>query len=483
MDITPLNDYIEKMEHLITRVRESVAAHRLIETGERVLLSLSAGKDSMFLFRAMSDLADESGFEVAIFHLNHMIRGAESDREEEHVASLARENGIELFAERHDFRKDRPPGVSFEEHARTVRYRILEEIASSRGYHKVATAHTRDDQIETILMRIFTGTGIYGLRGMLPRRNNIIRPLLGITSEEIYAYLRARSISWIEDSSNADISYSRNYIRHRVLPLVRQKFRMADESLASLGEVAGDTMALVDTMMQSVYPGVIESSSADILIDAGRLASRPPAFNHAVSTVIRDQFGHQVNRSMLDLIRTGFMIDKANVRLYADAEIRADKVFRGGKSVLRISSSSSIANAAVDWEYPLPLPVGAGSAMEIPEVGLSLTIKITDYEEFEKFRENPDYVFVSMENGIKSLYIRNRREGDRIRTEQGTKKIKDLLIEKKLDGNSKDRVPILTADSTVIACMPGLLYDIPNRVAVDFLVDKKSRKVLAVIKN
>ncbi|MBN2160272.1 MAG: tRNA lysidine(34) synthetase TilS [Spirochaetes bacterium] len=470
------------MEQVISKVAQFIAVHELVERGDRVLLSLSAGKDSMFLLRAMLVLSGDLKFTISIFHLNHMTRGPESDREEEHVVGLARENGLDLFAEHHDFRKDRPPGVSFEEHARNVRYRILDEIAASSGFNKIATAHTFDDQAETILLRILSGTGIHGLRGIRPRRNNIIRPLLTVTSAEVYAYLKAHDIVWHEDSSNRDLSFSRNFIRHRVLPLVRQKFRTADDSLVSLGEVADETMSLLDSMFNEIHPGLFEASDAALLVDAGLLTGNPPAFNHAISSAIRERFGHQVNRSMLGKIHSGYQIDRANVELYADSRIRVDKVFLGGKSMLKIYPVSQAREEIPEWEYPVSIGQPERK-LAIPEIGLSLTIKISDFAEFEKFRENQNYIFVSMESRIKSVYIRNRRAGDRIRTEEGTKKIKDLLIEKKLDAISKDRVPLLVADSKIMAFMPGLLYGIPNRVSVDFLVDKNSQKVLAVIKN
>jgi len=469
--------------NIIDKVEKFVKDNSLIERGDRVLLSLSAGKDSMFLFHAMIKLAPRLKCEIGVFHLNHLTRGEESDIDELHVARLASGNGVEFFARRHDFSGHADAGISFEARARIERYRMLEETARSHGYGKIATAHTANDHVETILMRIFTGTGIHGLQGIPVRRGIIIRPLMQLSSDEIYDFLKKRDIEWREDSSNADISYTRNFIRHEIIPLALKRFPMLPDSVRSLGEIAGDAVGLINDMVSEKFGPLQEIAGHDVYIDAEWIRDNYPLFCHIVSTAIRDRFNHHVNRSLLKEIYTKYRVKRANVSIYKDRDIKVDKVFHSGRSRLKISWQKTAKPASSDWEYRVDIRNLAEQKIFVREIGMSITLAVADYEYFLKFYKNNSYIFVTLENNCKSVYIRNRRKGDRIKTEQGTKKIKDLLIDKKIDNASKDSIPILVAHKTIIACMPGFLFDLPNRVASDFLVDKNAKKVLAVFKN
>lgn len=475
--------YYENMNDLIERVGDYIDRHGLIEKNDRVLMSLSAGKDSMFLLHALRSIGRERGFETGIFHLNHMMRGADSDGDEEHLAECARACGMELFARRHDFTCDDHPGTSFEEHARNVRYRTASDIASAHGFNRIATGHTLDDSVETILMRVFGGTGIHGLQGIPPRRGAIIRPLLSITAAEIYGFLEEHGIAWREDASNSDVSYARNFIRQRVLPLAREMFPMIANSVRSLGEVAADTISLLDRLLLEKYGDPVQAVGEVVHIDADILMNDYPAFCHIVSRTMRERFGHAVNRAMLDELYGKYDIPRANVHIYSDSKINVEKIFREGKSRLAISPCAQQASRHTAWEYRVDLENFREAQLDLREIGISVTVRLVEYGYFEKYFKNSGYVFIAVENNDETIYIRNRRDGDRIRTANGTKKIKDLMIEMKLDASSKDRVPLIAAGDAVAACMPGFLLDAPNRVSSDFLVDKNSKKVIAVIKN
>jgi tRNA(Ile)-lysidine synthase len=468
------------MERIVTKVRDFIARHSLIERGERVLLCLSAGKDSMLLFHVLDALRSDLGFDMGVFHLNHMTRGAESDEDEEHLVRLAEAHDVPLHIERYDFSAHRERGRSFEEHARAKRYELAGAISAGHGYEKIATAHTGSDHVETILMRVFTGTGIHGLQGIRPRRGRIIRPLLPLVSDEVYGCLKATGIPWREDSSNASASHPRNFIRHRILPLARSRFAAADEALQSLGEQAVDAMSLIGQTVAELYPRMFEYSAGDLYIEAGPLTRGWPLFAFAVSEGLRRYFGRPPNGKMLRELHAKYLIGRSNIKLYRDSAVRIDKIHGTAGSGLRISEASKPYARPAEWEYRIDGPISVRKTVRLEEIGITVAIEIVDNARFRKFVKNSGYVFISMEKNIKTLYIRNRRKGDRMRTERGTKKIKDLLIERKLDGDRKERVPLLVAGSEVIAFMPGLVFDVPNRVSADFLVDKNAEKVLSV---
>lgn len=476
-------EYHDCMEPILITIRDFIRHHGLFGRGDRLLLSLSAGKDSMFLLHVIAQLREELGIEAGIFHLNHLMRGNDSDRDEDFVRAIGERFGMEIHACRHDFKTGHAPGISFEEDARNVRYRLLREMAEKGNYNVIATAHSRDDQVETVLMRILTGTGIHGLKGIHPKRGNIVRPLLEISAGDIYGYLRANGLEWREDASNEDLSITRNYIRHRVLPCVRDRFPMTDESILSLSEVAGESISLIDGLVKERYPSIIEDAGNSAYIDADALLHSFPLFAHVTSSLIRRKFNHHVNRKMLGELYSKYHVEKANVSLYADKSMRAEKIYRKNKSWLKLSNAGPAEAPVPRWMYRINLEASGELVIDLAEIGLSVTVKVADYGFFEKFHKNNRYIFVTLDNSNESLYIRNRREGDCIRTEKGTKKVKELFIEKKLDNATKERVPLLITGDTVIACMPGLVLDVPNRVATDFLVDKNSKKVVVVFKN
>jgi tRNA(Ile)-lysidine synthase len=468
------------MEQIINRVMDYIELHEMIGKNDRILLSMSAGKDSMFLFTAFSILKNIFPFEIGVFHLNHMVRGEDADADERHVISVAESHGIEIMVEKYNFNESGVHGVSFEEHARDVRYGLLNEMAVRKGYNKIATAHTKDDTIETVLMRMFTGTGIHGLRGIPPKRGMIIRPLLSLAVSEIYDFLTANRIPWREDKTNIDTVYSRNFIRNELLPLVRTRFPMIDSAISSLSNVASESMLLLDELLNEKFAGLIERHDDHVCIDVNCVLHNRPAFNHIVAAILRDDFGQNVNRHMLHQLHTGFGTGKANASLFANNSIKAEKIYYQQKNLLKLSRITEEGDFQKEWEKRIDLTGVPEQFIHLNDVGISVQIKVCDVESYQNFTKNDHSVFVTLENNVNTIYIRNRRKGDRIRTECGTKKLKDFFIEKKLSRSEKNRVPILVIGSTIAAIMPGLLSETSNRVSSDFLVDKKSKKVLSV---
>jgi len=215
---------------------------------EGVLVALSGGADSVAMFLLLLE-ASRSGripLRLSAAHLHHGLRGAEADEDLEFVRTLAREAGVPLFVGRADVEAHaRKEKTGIEEAGRFARYGFLLSQARRTGARFVATGHTRDDQAETVLFRLRRGAGLRGIAGILPvfpldPEGGIlaVRPLLSTTREEITAFLRARTVGWREDSSNSDLRFARNRIRHRLLPFLRASHPGIDALLASLAEAS-----------------------------------------------------------------------------------------------------------------------------------------------------------------------------------------------------------------------------------------------------
>lgn len=214
---------------LFSRFQEYILKERLFSAADRLLLAVSGGMDSVVLL----DLCSRAGYDVYVAHCNFWLRGDESWRDEKFVRQLAASYGRNALVEHFNtevYAEERR--ISIQVAARELRYAWFSKVAAENGLRYIVTAHHRDDNIETLLMNFFKGTGIVGLRAMLPRQGGIVRPLLFATREAIRDYAVQRKLPWVEDSSNASDNYTRNYFRHQVIPVVKEAFPAVLDNLA-----------------------------------------------------------------------------------------------------------------------------------------------------------------------------------------------------------------------------------------------------------
>jgi len=213
---------------LLKRFQEYIQSFSLTEQKDHLLIAVSGGVDSVVL----CELVFQSGYKFSIAHCNFQLRGEESERDEEFVQSLAKKYSVPLLVrnfETENYAKEKK--VSIQVAARELRYTWFHElIQQGKGDHLV-TAHHLDDNIETVLMNFFKGTGLAGLRGMLPKSGKIIRPLLFARKEELLQIAKQENLQWVEDSSNASNKYSRNYLRHELIPIIEKIFPSAIDNL------------------------------------------------------------------------------------------------------------------------------------------------------------------------------------------------------------------------------------------------------------
>lgn len=220
------------MSGVIARVRQTIRNHGLFEPGQRAAVAVSGGADSVALLLALVELAPELGISVSVVHVNHGLRGAESDGDEEFVRDLAARLGVAFQGDRVRL----PDGENLEQAARQARRRVFAALPVDR----VATGHTRSDQAETVLYRILRGAGTAGLCGILPVPDErVVRPLLNCSRAEVEDFLIERGQGWRSDRTNADVAFVRNRIRHELLPILATDYNPAVETaLAATADVA-----------------------------------------------------------------------------------------------------------------------------------------------------------------------------------------------------------------------------------------------------
>jgi tRNA(Ile)-lysidine synthase len=269
---------------LLDRLRATVARDRLLSAGDRIVIGLSGGPDSVTLSHLLPEAARAFGAEVvALAHLNHQLR-PEADEDEAFCRALAEQLGLPFDADRVDVRavaaRER---TSLEDAGRTVRYAFLNQIAERRQATRIAVAHTLNDQAETVLLRLFRGAGPTGLAGIYPRAGLVIRPLLDVRRAEVEAFVAAERLPYREDPSNRDLSIPRNRIRHELLPYLAE--HVGDgilEVLARQAVIAREDAEWLDRMATETSRSLVLEEEGRTTVDLAALMALPPALRRRV---------------------------------------------------------------------------------------------------------------------------------------------------------------------------------------------------------
>jgi tRNA(Ile)-lysidine synthase len=249
-------------------MREFIVSRRLIKPKDKVLVALSGGPDSVFLLYALLALREELKINIIAGHLNHCLRGEESDRDEAFAKTLAKKEGVKLLSAQRDVAGyAKRHKLSIETAARELRRDFLHKIADKYNCQKIATGHNLNDQAETVLMHIIRGSGLTGLKGIPAINEKIIRPMLGIGREEILEYLRLNKIAWREDSTNKSPDHTRNRIRLTLIPQLKKYNPQIVQSLSHLAESAGSDLDLVEQLAEQAFKQAAKIHKAKINID------------------------------------------------------------------------------------------------------------------------------------------------------------------------------------------------------------------------
>jgi tRNA(Ile)-lysidine synthase len=258
----------------------------MLPAGCRVLCAVSGGADSVYLLCRLLEIAPDRKFSVCAAHYNHGLRGAESDRDEAFVRELCEEKGVKFISGRGDVAAFAAGcGTGIEEAARVLRYDFLERAADALQADRIATAHTADDNAETMLMNLARGAGLRGLGGIPPVRGRLIRPMLTVTRAEILDYLAAHGTGHVEDSSNASDEYARNRVRHYAVPALTGVNAGFVANAARTAALLREDEAFLVSLAQTF----LHENMADGRVPADRLAALPrPVSARAVRLLAGD---------------------------------------------------------------------------------------------------------------------------------------------------------------------------------------------------
>lgn len=235
---------------MLNSVKAAIKRYNMFKVNKTVTVALSGGADSVALLYALLDLRDELGLNITAAHLNHCLRGKESDGDEQYVRDLCSKLGVELFVERADVKNVALKNKqSIELAARNVRYEFLKKVSPGL----IATAHTADDNLETVIYNITRGTGLFGLAGIPPVRDNIIRPLIFATRQEVEAFCDEKGVQFMTDSTNNDDIYARNKIRHNVVPVLKGINEGAAQNVSNMCELLREDAEYLESVADKEF--------------------------------------------------------------------------------------------------------------------------------------------------------------------------------------------------------------------------------------
>jgi len=439
------------LSNLVAQIRGTIQKHRMLTSRDRVLAGVSGGADSVCLASVLKEL----GLDVAVAHVNHGLRGAESDTDEEFTKELAGTLGVPFFGTKVALlgpspaasalrlsRRPLPGGeANLEAAGREARRQFFIETARLRGYTKIALAHTRNDRVETFLMNLLRGAGSEGLVSMAPVSGNTIRPLIETGRNEVEAYLTENNQSWRTDSSNFDLGFARNRLRHAVIPELESRFNPSlIQTLARTVEI----LEAEDAWMRAVADQWLSEHGRkeenDFLIPAAELKSAPAGLvRRILRTVLRlagsglrdVSFGHiEAVRALLEEGKSGKFVQ-------IPGGLQAAREF--GRLVFRQAPA-----AWADYTYELKIP----GEVHIPEVGKVFRAEIVEIEANQALGQR---VFVDGESIGAYVTIRNWKPGDYYRpVGLPAGKLKKLFQRARIPRGHRMRWPVIVADSTIV---------------------------------
>jgi tRNA(Ile)-lysidine synthase len=428
-------------------------ARHCFHAGDRVAVAVSGGADSVALLVAMADARAETGIVLSAVHVHHGLRGAEADGDAQFVTELAKQLDAPLRTEHGDvaaLAAERGQGI--EEAARFLRHRVFRDLLTSREVDAIATAHTLDDQAETVLMKILRGAWTEGLGGIAPEVTleengrgcgRIVRPLLQVTRAEIVAYLEGQGQLWREDSTNQELTFTRNRVRYTLLPQLREFQPRIREHLSRMAAVARDEEAWWTRELARLMPGVVlpgepvrgggranstRPGEAGVGMELERIRAMHPALQRRVLRAAAGEVGAALTFDQTEALRTLAGVSEGDRRKPRRVELGAGLTAeRTARELRLVRISEPVGTSLPELKVPVP------GVLEAVEYGYRVTVS-------------------GSLPGEATLLLRTPRAGDQVRLPHsgGVKTVKEVLERRGLSADERRVCPVLAVGNGIL---------------------------------
>jgi len=460
---------------LFNQFKRTIDHFQLLRKGDRSIVGVSAGVDSMVLLHLLNACREAFDLFLIIAHVNHGLRPEESEREAELVHRESERLGLPFeYGQFHAKEFQKLGGLSPQDAARRIRFRFFHDLLQKHGAQKIVLGHNADDQVETVLFRLLRGSGLQGLKGILPiREGKVIRPLLEVWREEIESYAVEKRIPFLLDSSNLKGDYLRNRIRLSLIPLIEKEYQPNfKETLLRTSSILREENNYLERGAEEEYQKIIREEKDTLSFKFSEYQSLHQAIQWRVIKKILGSIYHwgmiTEEGEWSDVNKIHQILKQSSPSFFLELphgvwiEKRYDNVLLGKGGV----------KPSPPFEVELIFP----GRTFIEEIGKEVVIEETNRDQFRNYNETPNTAFMDYENLQFPLKMRNFRPGDRFNPlgVKGTQKLKEFFIDHKVPRFERPKIPLLISGE-MIAWIVG--YRIDERVKVT----EKTKRVLKVM--
>jgi len=430
------------------KVEQFCRANGLLPAGSRILVACSGGADSLALLDILWALAPRHQWQIFVAHYEHGIRGAESLADAAFVADFCRSHQIPCFVEHGRVPEAaRESGETLEQAARSLRYAFLEMVCQQQGLDYIATAHHADDQAETVLMRVLRGTGIKGLGAMRPKSSghgHLVRPLLGLSKEEILDYCQQEGLAFREDATNFVADCTRNRLRLDLLPKLRDEYNPEiSRALCQLAEMAAEETDFLQGEVSRYWSDEAYVRQSNYALLQQTVAQLHPALQ---SGLIR-RLWEKTTGSALDLS----YLQTALIRRLLMQGTTGSRQELSHRYVARLSYGFLTIEKSINDEQGDKSADSAEMALQIPGiVPWGAFQLVAEWRPWKKIKTQPHELYLSPRLLAGELVLRTRRTGDFMQLPAGRKTLKKLMIDEKIPQEQRDKWPLLAAGNEII---------------------------------
>lgn len=466
---------------LEARVLDFIQRHRLAPRQGGLVVAVSGGPDSVCLLHLLNQLKAELGITLHAAHLNHMLRGPDSEADAIYVAELCVSLGVPVTIARRDVAAyQAEQRCSLEEAARQVRYTFLQEVATSLGTNYVAVAHTADDQAETILLHLVRGSGLRGLRGMQAlsfwntdsgAKLTVVRPLLEVRRTETEAYCQAHQLSPCYDASNVSPAFLRNRLRQELLPLLAKYNPAITEALLRTARLLEDDYAFIEEQAEPLWAEVASQEKANLVLDSAKLASLHPSLQrHLLRHALEQFLGNlrdieAVHIEQMRAVLAGQRRTGKRLSLPGGLTLAVDY----GKAILGYEPEALCPLPPLEGHHPIKVP----GETDLP--GWRVRARQLPRKEVPLEQANPWQACFDLDKLGAALAVRGRRRGDRFQPLglAQPQKLQDFMVNARIPRSWRDRVPLVISGEDMI-------WVVGWRIADPVKVTAQTRRVLCL---
>lgn len=434
-----------KTAPLFEKFVRAIKWHRLLDVGDRVIVAVSGGADSVALLHLLLGVQKRYQLDLVVAHVNHNLRGEESEGDEAFVRELACQWQLDFISGKVPTEEVLTRRGNLESWARDRRYEFLSECAASRSAQRIALGHTLSDQAETVLMRLVHGSGTRGLAAIPPKRDRFIRPLLYLERAEIRDYLNQHGLKWREDSSNADIGLLRNRLRHSLIPHLREAYNPRIASvLSNTAEILSEEAEALDFCLASLFNQEASFDGERVIWEVPRLRVYPTGLQrnlirHSLLQLgaRRDRGSSKVIVALLDLLREG-----QSGRCFQKGAIRCTRVFQR-LIIERVNPGSNESQ----YRYVLGVP----SQVILAHTGTEFVASMESFPATAATLNRWE-LFLTGSEIKEGFVIRNAQPGDSYLPpgSRSHAKVSELLARRKIPRDQRLLWPVITQSDRII---------------------------------